>query len=204
MQRVLVRAGRTHAARASLLGRPLARGMSDDAAEGKQGIISIDRSGLYSMEPQQPGVDKEPETPMARHLKALIRVGPGSAAGMRTGGKRAFWKRLHGQVNDLACAGTGGLPVGGKRREPSLPRTRAARLMGTPQLLQFRNGPITLAEYMSEVLTNPTAGYYITRDVFGQAGDFITSPEISQMFGEVRRKLCVWGEGGGGGVWLWV
>ncbi|XP_034059082.1 protein arginine methyltransferase NDUFAF7, mitochondrial [Gymnodraco acuticeps] len=50
-------------------------------------------------------------------------------------------------------------------------------------------GPITVAEYMREVLTNPVTGYYVRNNMLGPDGDFITSPEISQIFGEL---LGVW------------
>ena len=46
-------------------------------------------------------------------------------------------------------------------------------------------GPITLADYMAECLLHPAHGYYTTRAPLGAEGDFITAPEISQMFGEM-------------------
>lgn len=52
-------------------------------------------------------------------------------------------------------------------------------------------GPISVAEYMREVLTNPVSGYYVHNDMLGAEGDFITSPEISQIFGELLGIWCV-------------
>ena len=44
-------------------------------------------------------------------------------------------------------------------------------------------GPLSVAEYMTICLLDPVHGYYPTRDPLGSDGDFITAPEISQMFG---------------------
>ena len=52
--------------------------------------------------------------------------------------------------------------------------------------MQIRaNGPMSVATYMALCLTYPHQGYYSDGDPLGAGGDFITAPEISQMFGEL-------------------
>ena len=55
-------------------------------------------------------------------------------------------------------------------------------------------GPISLSLWMAEA----NRAYYAARDPFGQAGDFITAPEISQMFGEMVGIWCadIWTRAG--------
>ena len=46
-------------------------------------------------------------------------------------------------------------------------------------------GPMPSTGTWSSASRCPGLGYYLTRDPFGADGDFITAPEISQMFGEL-------------------
>jgi SAM-dependent MidA family methyltransferase len=47
------------------------------------------------------------------------------------------------------------------------------------------SGPMPVWRYMQLCLTHPEHGYYVSRDPLGREGDFITAPEVSQMFGEL-------------------
>ena len=51
-------------------------------------------------------------------------------------------------------------------------------------------GPVTVERYMELALVDPDHGYYTRRHPFGATGDFVTAPEISQMFGELIGLWC--------------
>ena len=54
------------------------------------------------------------------------------------------------------------------------------------------SGPLPLEAFLDQVMIGAEDSYYAQQDRFGQAGDFITAPEISQLFGEITAAFLAW------------
>src|ERR1700704_6085308 len=79
------------------------------------------------------------------------------------------------------------VPPRGEPRSVGVSATEfAARIAGHIR----RPGPISVAAFMAMALHDPQAGYYARHNPLGRAGDFITAPEISQIFGELVGLWC--------------
>jgi NADH dehydrogenase [ubiquinone] 1 alpha subcomplex assembly factor 7 len=63
--------------------------------------------------------------------------------------------------------------------------TETSPLLSEIRKLIKSSGPIPVWRYMELCLMHPEHGYYLSRDPLGREGDFITAPEVSQMFGEL-------------------
>src|ERR1051325_9620434 len=57
-----------------------------------------------------------------------------------------------------------------------------------------REGPMPVDAFMRICLAHPEHGYWHNAETIGTGGDFITAPEISQVFGELIGLWCavVW------------
>ena len=53
------------------------------------------------------------------------------------------------------------------------------------------DGPMSVFDFMGTCLADPEHGYYMAREPFGAGGDFVTAPEVSQMFGEMIGAFLV-------------
>lgn len=57
--------------------------------------------------------------------------------------------------------------------------------------LLAKNNFLSTEEFMNIALSHPTFGYYRTNLAIGRQADFITAPEVSQMYGELIGLWCI-------------
>lgn len=141
-------------------------------------------------DPPEQAVEKEPETPVSKSLSAMIKVCDASS-GTCSLVMHAAAPASHcsSAVNMVNCRSVR------DRIRTALDLTRAfgqapvqSRTVLQTAALQYRGGPVSVADYMREVLANPMGGFYAAQggEAIGARGHFVTAPEVHPMFAEVR------------------
>jgi NADH dehydrogenase [ubiquinone] 1 alpha subcomplex assembly factor 7 len=89
-----------------------------------------------------------------------------------------------------AEAGPGGVMSAGRKPQSPQSTLLAARLKARIA----RDGSLSVADFMDACVADAGAGYYPSRQPIGRQGDFITAPEVSQIFGELLGlwAVAVW------------
>lgn len=64
------------------------------------------------------------------------------------------------------------------------------KIIGNIRKTIEERGSISMAQFMAEAMYDSNKGYYINNNPIGKNGDFITAPEISQLFGEMLGIYC--------------
>ncbi|EPQ28598.1 uncharacterized protein PFL1_03901 [Pseudozyma flocculosa PF-1] len=148
-------------------------------------------------QPASAGSIKESVTetpPLSGAMQRMARSGQmwWQQAGRTDAARPAFARGLHTSSARSNDGATGAAATG------SAATAKKPRPLGEVLAESIRaSGPMPVSTYMRTCLLDPVQGYYssanaeptsadgVSREVLGSRGDFITSPEISQVFGEL-------------------
>jgi hypothetical protein len=111
----------------------------------------------------------------------------GQQKGMKNFIKRANKKYYNYTKEFIDISDIHKISKNNKEMETELTKLLKQKILGS--------GPISVSSFMKEALSNTKYGYYTKerslKKVIGKEGDFITSPEISQIFNEILGIWCV-------------